>query len=185
MIQIVPLTAQYFEQVIALASEVHGDNYLDLEKLKAMQLKASKDNLNANFIALEGDNLVGLRLSYSPGNWPLDKWCTPESWPCKASEMAYFKCIAIDPTQQGNGIGPKLLSASIDTLKLQGAKAGVAHLWRQSPGNGAVKYFKKCGGKLIKEHPNRWRENSINDGYVCPVCTELCECSAAEMVIEF
>lgn len=185
MINIIPLTETYYQQALSLANEVHGDNYLDLSSLVDMQKKASKNAINANFIALDGDTVVGLRLSYAANQWPLDEWCTPSLWPCAQTDMAYFKCIAIDPNQQGKGIGPKLLTASINALKQQGAKAGIGHLWQQSPGNGAVKYFTKAGGKLIKEHKNRWYEYSIKENYQCTICGVPCHCSAAEMVIEF
>jgi ribosomal protein S18 acetylase RimI-like enzyme len=185
MIKITTLTSDYFDQAIELANLVHGDNYLDLPSLLKMQQWSTINGINTNFIALENDKVVGLRLTYSADQWPLDKWCSPELWPVEPANMAYFKCIAVDPNQQGNGIGPQLLNASINALKQQGALAGVAHLWQQSPGNGAVKYFTKAGGMMVKEHKNRWRENSINDGYVCTICDSLCSCSAAEMVINF
>ena len=68
--------------------------------------------------------------------------------------------------------------------KGQGATAGVSHLWKQSPGNSAVKYFSKNGGTLIKEHADRWRELSLA-GYDCPICSNDCRCEAAEMMITF
>ncbi|MDE3273070.1 GNAT family N-acetyltransferase [Pseudoalteromonas sp. G4] len=185
MINITPLTEAYYQQALLLANKVHGDNYLDLSSLVDMQKKATQNGINANFIALEDDNVVGLRLSYAANQWPLDEWCSPSLWPCSQANMAYFKCIAVDPNQQGKGIGPKLLTASINALKQQGAKAGIGHLWQQSPGNGAVKYFTKAGGKLIKEHKNRWYEYSIKENYQCTICGVPCHCSAAEMVIEF
>ena len=108
MISIIPLTETYYQQALLLANKVHGDNYLDLSSLVDMQKKASKNAINANFIALEGDTVMGLRLSYAANQWPLDEWCTPSLWPCAQTDMAYFKCIAIAPNQQGKGIGPKL-----------------------------------------------------------------------------
>lgn len=185
MIKIIPLIEHYYQQAIALANLVHGDNYLDLANLIEMQSKATKSGINANFIALEDGNVVGLRLSYAANQWPLDEWCSPSLWPCQEDKMAYFKCIAVAPNQQGKGIGPKLLNASIEALKQQGAKAGIGHLWQQSPGNGAVKYFTNAGGKLIKEHKNRWYNCSIEENYHCTICGVPCYCSAAEMVIEF
>lgn len=185
MTTIVPLEIKHFEQAVALGNLVHGDNYLDLAKLTAMQKKALKNGINANFVAIEDEHVIGLRLSYAASNWPLDKWCTTSKWPCAQADMAYFKCIAISPEHQGKGIGPQLLTASINALKSQGAKAGIAHLWMQSPGNGAVKYFTKAGGVMINEHKNRWLDDCINDGYICTICGNRCSCSAAEMALVF
>ncbi|KZN34303.1 hypothetical protein N480_22125 [Pseudoalteromonas luteoviolacea S2607] len=178
------LEAQHFSQVIQLGNLVHGENYLDKDKLKKFYKMGLKSGLNASFVAVnEEAQVIGFRLTYSAGQWPIDKWCTPEKWPVNRAEMAYFKCIAIHPDAQGSGIGPKLLSASIRILKQQGAKAGIAHLWKQSPGNGAVKYFSKAGGVLVKLHEDRWLENCINEGYECPICGNDCHCQAAEMVL--
>ncbi|CCQ12833.1 Acetyltransferase, GNAT family [Pseudoalteromonas luteoviolacea B = ATCC 29581] len=184
--RIEPLTAPYFAEVLIIANVVHGDNYLDLAGLEAMLKKGTKNGLNACFVAIDDKNqVVGFRTSYAAGQWPIDEWCTTNKWPVGANDMAYFKCSAILPKAQGQGLGPRLLSASIDVLKMQGAKAGLAHLWKQSPGNAAVKYFKKAGGQLINIHDDRWLPLCINDGYVCTICGTECHCQAAEMAITF
>ena len=66
------------------------------------------------------------------------------------SQVCYFKCNTVDESYRGYGIGSTLLRLSIDAAKQQGAKAGISHLWKQSPGNSAVKYFTKCGGQLVQ-----------------------------------
>lgn len=184
--QIKPLTEPYYEDVIKLANEVHGENYLDRDGLIAMVNKGTKDGLNACFVALDEHNqLIGFRTTYAAEQWPIDKWCSPEQWPVAKQDMAYFKCSAVAPSAQGQGVGPQLLSAAIKVLNAQGAKAGLAHLWMQSPGNAAVKYFTKAGGKLVKVHNDRWLPLCIEDGYICTICGNECHCQAAEMAITF
>jgi ribosomal protein S18 acetylase RimI-like enzyme len=186
LMTITPLVREHYDRVITLANLVHGANYLNTALLSKMCEKGTKHNINACFVALDDENnLLGFRTSYAAQQWPIDKWCTPSQWPVLPSQMAYFKCIAIEPSAQGKGIGPKLLQASINALRQQGALAGVAHLWKQSPGNGAVKYFTKAGGELIKIHDERWLENCINDGYTCTLCGNKCQCQAAEMALIF
>ncbi|MFC0118380.1 GNAT family N-acetyltransferase [Pseudoalteromonas xiamenensis] len=184
--QIKPLTENYFDEVILLANLVHGDNYLDMDGLLDMIRKGTKSGLNACFVAVDdNDKIIGFRTTYAATQWSIDKWCTPDKWPVNNDLMAYFKCSAIAPEAQGQGIGPKLLEASIDVLKQQGAKAGLAHLWMQSPGNAAVKYFTKAGGVLINTHHDRWLPLCLEDGYVCTICGNECHCQAAEMAIIF
>ncbi|MFC3032748.1 GNAT family N-acetyltransferase [Pseudoalteromonas fenneropenaei] len=181
-----PLTPDYYDAVIALGNLVHGDNYLDAEGLQAMITKGTKFGLNACFVAVDENNQVcGFRTSYAAGQWPIDKWCTPTLWPVAQADMAYFKCSAIAPAAQGQGIGPQLLKAAVAVLKQQGARAGVAHLWQQSPGNAAVKYFTKAGGNLVRLHDDRWLPLCIEEGYICTICGNECHCQAAEMVISF
>ncbi|OKY25919.1 GNAT family N-acetyltransferase [Thalassotalea sp. PP2-459] len=178
------MTPDDFTQVIRLATHVHGEGYMDQTSALKWFNQGIKNNINSHFVAYDEDILVGFRITFSPLQWQLDQWCTPEDWPSEQASVCYFKCNTVDEHYRGYGIGSKLLTLSIDAVKQQGAKAGVSHLWMQSPGNSAVKYFTKCGGVLITKHPDRWNELS-KQGYMCPVCNNDCHCSAAEMLISF
>ncbi|MBU2917603.1 GNAT family N-acetyltransferase [Psychrosphaera sp. F3M07] len=183
--QLYNLSEEHFTDVINLGNLVHGDGYLFPDTLAAMHLKGIKDGLNSSFVLYHGDMLVGFRITYAPNNWQLDRWCTPELWPIATELVAYFKCNTIHPDFQGKGLGGKLLSESMTTLKQMGAKAGLSHIWMQSPGNASFKYFTKAGGVLIKTHPRRWHEDEALQDYVCIICGEDCFCNASEMMLEF
>ncbi|TKB46902.1 GNAT family N-acetyltransferase [Thalassotalea mangrovi] len=178
------LDKTHFDAVIALGNHVHGDGYLDQDKMAEWVAKGIKNGINSNFVAMDEDKLVGFRICYSPGQWQADQWCSPDMWKSEQEQTAYFKCNTVDATYRGYGIGSKLLKLASKALQNQGATAGVSHLWRQSPGNSAVKYFTKCGGILIQNHPDKWHQDSI-EGYDCPVCSGECHCVAAEMIIYF
>lgn len=178
------LTPTDFNEIIRLATDVHGEGYLDQTSMKAWYEKGLKDNINSGFVVYHDDKLVGFRITYAVEQWQIDKWCSQELWPVAAEKVCYFKCNTVDENYRGHGIGGELLRRSIAVAKQQGASAGVSHLWKQSPGNSAVKYFTKCGGILIKEHPDRWRELSLA-GYECPICHNDCHCEAAEMMVIF
>ncbi len=179
-----PLTAEYFPQVIILANQVHGDGYLDLESLKQWTEKGIVNDINSSFVALLNDKVVGFRSTYSAKFWQIDQWCSPDLWQVDSEKCCYFKCNSVDAKYRGLGIGKKLLQLAIEAVVQQGAVAGISHLWKQSPNNSAVSYFTKCGGNLIKSHPNRWNEAS-EQGYNCILCGNDCHCEAAEMVIYF
>ena len=184
--RILSLEAPLFSPVIELANQVHGDNYLDLESLSLMKQQGIKSGLNASFVALDdNDNVVAYRLSFAPGQWNLDKWCSVDSWPVAHPYMAYFKSVAVAPSARGQGVASALLKASVDILRRQGGKAGLAHIWRESPGNAAERYFSHAGAKLLKVHPKRWAHLCETAGYICPLCGSACQCSAAEMVLVF
>lgn len=178
------LEASDFSAVIELGTKVHGEGYIDNDNIKDWYLKGIKKEINSGFVAYDNDKLVGFRLTFAPQQWIIDKWCSPELWQIETNKVCYFKCNTVAENYRGRGIGGKLLALSIAAAKKQGATAGVSHLWRQSPGNSAVKYFTKCGGKLIQDHPDRWNELS-KQGYDCPVCPNECHCTAAEMMITF
>lgn len=184
-ISLINLTPSHFNDVIELGNEVHGDGYLFLDTLMAIYKKGLKDNLNASYVLYEQNKLIGFRLSYAPHQWSFDQWCSPELWPVAPNNVAYFKCNTIHPSHQGKGYGGILLAKSIETLKEMGAKAGLSHIWMQSPGNASFKYFTKAGGTLIKTHPRRWHDDPNIPDYVCILCGHDCFCDASEMLLEF
>lgn len=181
---IYPINPADFAAVVTLANHVHGAGYLTEKALADMVQQGIKQQLSACFLAKIAQRVVGYRISFAAGQWQPDKWCSPSAWPVAIEDMAYFKSVAVHPDMQAQGIGQALLQRSIQVLKQQGAKAGLAHLWCQSPHNSAVRYFSKAGGQLINRHENRWQHLSAQ-GYHCPRCGKVCCCSAAEMVLQF
>ncbi|MEX1222764.1 MAG: GNAT family N-acetyltransferase [Idiomarina sp.] len=180
-----PMTAADHAAVIRLANEVHGDNYLNEESLADYAAKGTVGDVNLNWLAWLGDELIGIRLTFAPGTWPIDDQCTPAAWPVAGDYICYFKCAAVAEQARGLGVGRGLLEHSIAAAKQLGCQAGLAHIWRQSPNNSAFSYFSKCGGQLIREHKKRWYQLSVEEGYHCPVCDGVCYCTAAEMILPF
>ncbi|TWX68699.1 GNAT family N-acetyltransferase [Colwellia demingiae] len=183
-IKYLALTSEYFSQVITLANFVHGDGYLDDDKIIEWTNKGIINNINCSFVALLDDQVVGFRSTYSANQWQIDQWCSPHLWQVDSQKCCYFKCNTVDEKYRGLGIGRQLLQLAINAAQQQGAQAGISHLWKQSPNNSAVSYFSKCGGKLIKSHPDKWNEES-KQGYSCILCGHNCHCEAAEMIIHF
>lgn len=199
-IEYYPLTPEFFSAVIALGDRIHGNNYLDQESLATLYRSGIVNDINSSFVAVntaaaitEEDTslstskglLVGFRITISASHFNIDDTCTPDKWGVPSDKVAYFKSNTVDNRFQGNGIGSQLLKHSIKQLKRQGATAGLAHIWLQSPGNSAFKYFTKCGGQLIQKHENKWLPLSLKDGYYCPVCDGDCYCTAGEMLLVF
>lgn len=186
------LAPKHFKQAIKLANEVHGDGYLNEDKIAAWTSSGIINNINCSYVALLNDSsnteaeekVIGFRITYAAEHWQADQWCSPDLWRVAEDKCCYFKCNTVDEKYRGLGVGRKLLQLSINAAKKQGAQAGVAHLWKQSPNNSAVAYFTHCGGELIKSHPDRWNEAS-KQGYNCILCGHNCHCEAAEMIIRF
>lgn len=179
-----PLTPADFAAVLRLGNLVHGEGYLTPESLQHYYQQGIKHGINAGWVAYQQQYLAGFRLAFAAGQWQPDHWCSPELWQLPAATVGYFKCNTVAPAHQGAGIGGQLLQLSIGSLRQQGAMAGLAHLWQQSPGNAAVKYFSRHGGVLIKQHADKWRAESLA-GYACVRCGCDCHCSAAEMLLRF
>ncbi|WP_251140034.1 GNAT family N-acetyltransferase [Alteromonas sp. ALT199] len=180
-----PLAPEHFTGVITLGNFVHGDNYLTDALIADYYAKSFLGDVNASWVALNQERVVGFRLTFAHNQWQTDEWCSPSLWPDFIENVCYFKCNTVAPAMQSKGIGSNLLRKSIECAKAQGANAGLAHIWLASPGNSAFKYFAKNGGQLIKKHANKWRYASIHEGYDCPVCSGYCKCEGAEMLLPF
>lgn len=199
------LAPHHFEAIIALGNHVHGDNYLDMTQMQDLYQRSWANDVNASWVALlppsalqtelagnyrssqltSDGYLVGFRLTIAASNWSHDKWCTPALWRHPPDKVCYFKCNTVDEVMRGKGLGSSLLKKSIASAQQQNAMAGVAHIWMQSPNNSAFEYFSASGGELVKAHPNKWQIHTIEDGYECPVCENICYCVASEMIIHF
>jgi len=183
---IVPLTPEYFQRVIVLGNEVHGDAYLTNEIITKIYNKSLIKGINCSFVMLDQDRVVGFRLTYAAGKWEIDEWCSADLWKLPIEQLCYFKSSTVDSDYRGKGVAKTMLRESIKAAKKQGAKGGICHTWMQSPGNAAYKYFIGCGGKLLKTYPDRWLEDSYA-GYRCVVCLpeKHCHCDAGEMILYF
>jgi GNAT superfamily N-acetyltransferase len=179
------LVPQHFHQVLELATAVHGENYLDMPGLQRIYQHSFEQNINASWVAVDDQQIIGFRLTIAAPYWQPDRWCSPDAWGIEQRQLCYFKCNTVAQQYRGQGIGQRLLLLSIEKAKLQGCVAGLAHIWLASPNNSAFQYFSKCGGETIKHHPAKWRDLSIQEGYICPVCPDICECVAAEMILYF
>jgi GNAT superfamily N-acetyltransferase len=182
-----PLTTADFKPLIHLANSVHGDGYLNEQSLQQWYEKGLSEHpkkLNASYVAYHQGQLVGFRITFAVGNWTIDQWLTPDLWDISSDKVCYFKCNTVAKSYRGLGIGSTMLKLSINAAKQQGASAGVSHLWKQSPNNSAISYFTRCGGELVKYHPDKWNEES-KLGYDCILCGRDCHCEAAEMIIYF
>jgi len=178
-----------FPRILALGNKIYGDNYLSIPALETTFIKSKIKKRCCSFVLYDGvrakNNLVGFRLTYAPGNWEADAWCSPESWGVPIEKLCYFKTNTVDPHYQGKGLGSYLLDASKCATRSLGAVAGIAHIWLQSPNNSAFKYFTKNGGELIAVWQNKWTEDARVKGTICSVCGQHCVCSAAEMILHF
>ncbi len=174
-----------FEKVILLGNKVHGENYLDKRGIEKVFFKSLAKGHNCSYVAYEGDKLVGFRLTYAPGNWELDRWCSINQWGVPPEKTCYLKCNTVEEEFRGQGIGTELLNRSIKTVKEMGGVAAVTHIWMESPNGSAMKYFTKVGGEFIRLHKNRWLEDCIKSDYLCIHHGDYCTCSASEMILYF
>ena len=161
-----------------------GKGYFKKDELRDALLRGIKDDINASFLAEIEGKIIGIRICYAPDEWVNIKnmdFLSPGAWGVEITEVAYFKSLFIHGKYQKKGIGSKLSRLAINSLKEMGAKAIVAHAWKESPENSSLKYLNKMGFKEVSEHKRFWYLHE----YDCTRCGEgqKCECSACEMVL--
>ena len=66
------LAPEFFAGVISLGNDVHGDNYLTNKLLADYYAKSFIGDLNASWVALYKDKVVGFRLTFAHTQWKAD-----------------------------------------------------------------------------------------------------------------
>jgi ribosomal protein S18 acetylase RimI-like enzyme len=185
------LEKEDFDSVISLGNKIFGDGYLSQEVMSDVLKKSVKDGTNCSYTLSmsEGDGirkLIGFRLTYAPGQWlgsyPFETH--PELWGFDPDKVAYMKSNCLDAEFRGKGFGRMLLDHAIGQCRRAGADAALAHIWMNSPGNSAYKYFSRAGGKEVIVYPEYWSELHSEEA-PCIHCGNSCICPAAEMIIDF
>lgn len=174
-------------KIMDLSVLVYGENFQDLEYYVDILAKSEKDGVSCSFVGYDdlSEDLIAYRLTYAPGNWEPGQWSTPGLWGAPPEKVCYFSGNVVHPDRQGRGIGSMMIARSIEAVILQGGVAGVAHVWKESPGNAAYKCFTKAGGEIIKNHIDMYLGDFEKYGTICAVDGADCHCTGIEMIINF
>ncbi|MBC7370330.1 MAG: GNAT family N-acetyltransferase [Bdellovibrionaceae bacterium] len=185
MFQIREFTEKDIPAVRAFTDAVIGKNYFSeaelLENLQKSQAKTDNGNVVTSFVLVDGNKIMGLRLAYAPGLWSKGKGkkLRPDLWRTPHAETAYFQSLFLSLEAQGQGWGPKLSAASIESFRKLGATAIVTHAWKESPNNSSIRYLSKQGFESVAVHPEYW----IDVDYECVLDGKPCRCTAEEMIL--
>lgn len=172
-------------QVKAFTDIEIGQGYFTLPQLHDIFCAGRKDGLNASFLLVgPGNKIMGVRLSFMPGQWltkPPNQRAHSELWSVPYEAVGYFQSLFVSEKCQGGGWGRRLSMASIENMKLAGAKAVVCHSWNESPNNSSARYLKSLNFTAVTEIPNFWKPID----YECTRCGRPCLCTATEMILYF
>ena len=169
--------------VSALADRLVGLDYYPVALVEDYLLRATTPAATTAYVAWAGDRLVGFRFAFPPGRWSAGRGrgLTPSRWPHPLADAAYFQSCFVDRACMGQGIGQRLARQAIADLRRIGARAIVAHSWKESPHDSSRRYLSRLGFVEVDEHPGYWAEVD----YLCSGCSQRpCVCTALEMVLD-
>lgn len=169
----------HIQGVLQLTNEIIGPGYYHYNELLTFHKKSLWKNFNSSMVLVESRQVLGVRLSFPPGNWEQGKGnrLSPRRWPHPKNETAYFQSVLVSPQVRHQGWARELSLQSMQELKKMGAKGIVCHSWVESPGDGSRIYLKKLGFQSINCYPEYWK----NVDYLCTRCGKPCFCTAEEM----
>ncbi len=155
--------------------------YSDSEVLATLARSRAGTRRPLAYVAeTEAGVIVGFRFALAPGTWSRGRGpgLSPERWPAAQELAGYFLSCFIMPGWTGRGIGRLLAGRALGDLRANGARAVVAHCWKESPHGSSRRYLERLGFRAVGEHPDYW----VDVDYVCAVDGRPCRCTAIEMV---
>lgn len=174
------------DPVLEFTDKWIGKGYFKKDELRTLLLMGVKDNLNASFMALDGDKIVAVRITLAPYQWTdlpdIHPYLTTHMWRVTYKRAGYFKSLFVDQEYQKKGIGTELTKRSMEVLMKMGCMAIVCHSWLESPSDSSRKYLRRLKFESVAKHRNFW---FLKD-YECIKCSpSACSCTAEEMIYYF
>ena len=152
MISIRDMQSTDIDEILAIADVQLGDNYITVNDLSACNVVVAEE--------VESQKCVGFCLSY-----------------VGQDGEAYVRTVAVSPDYSGQGIGTALVAKSVEYLKGIGAKKIMSPLWKHDGIVNSDVVFRRNGFVHVREIPDYWYADSLEKGYLCPVCGKGCHCT--------
>jgi GNAT superfamily N-acetyltransferase len=101
-----------------------------------------------------------------------------------ASTVGSFEALAVAPDRRRHGLGSRLTAVCLEWMRERGCTSVVTLSWRSGREDSSAGLFRRLG---MSEGPTVERfyyEESVRDGWTCPVCGGPCTCSATLFTLE-
>jgi GNAT superfamily N-acetyltransferase len=89
-----------------------------------------------------------------------------------------FEAFAVAPDHRRRGIGGRLVTMSLDWMRERGRASAVTLAWRSGREGSSAGLFRRLGmveGPTVERF---YHEESLRNGWTCPVCGRPCNCAA-------
>lgn len=181
-VEIRVMTPQDVQSVAALADRLVGDDYYTPELVAQTMERSTYEGQVFSYVATLGGTLVAFRFVFPPGRWEHGRGdgLAPGRWKAPLEQTAYFQSCFVDHAVMGQGIGRALAHRALMDLQSLGARAVVAHSWKESPHGSSLRYLTRLGFEAVAEHPEYW----VDVDYTCSLDGKPCHCTAIEVVLD-
>jgi len=89
-----------------------------------------------------------------------------------------FEAFVVEPERRRKGLGTRLANVSLDWMRGRGCTSAVTLSWRSGREGSSAGLFRRLGMREGPTVERFYREESLRNGWTCPVCRGPCSCSA-------
>jgi GNAT superfamily N-acetyltransferase len=89
-----------------------------------------------------------------------------------------FEAFVVEPDHRRRGLGTRLASASLDWMRGRGCTSAVTLAWRSGREGSSAGLFRRLGMREGPTVEGFYKEESVRNGWSCPVCRGPCSCPA-------
>jgi ribosomal protein S18 acetylase RimI-like enzyme len=137
-------------------------------------------NPAAAVLLVEGPRLLGAavsRLLATADAGYYDRF-GPEVRRLFAGRAGSLEALAVEPAFRRRGVGSALAGASLDWMRAQGCETALALAWESGREGASAPLFRRLGFRQGATVERFYLEESLREGWACPVCGVGCRCSA-------
>jgi ribosomal protein S18 acetylase RimI-like enzyme len=137
-------------------------------------------NPAAAVLLVEGPRLLGAavsRLLAAADAGYYDRF-GPEVRRLFARRAGSLEALAVEPAFRRRGVGSALAGASLEWMRAQGCETAVALAWESGREGASAPLFRRFGFRQGATVEGFYLEESLREGWACPVCGVGCRCSA-------
>jgi len=95
-----------------------------------------------------------------------------------AGAVGSFEAFAVEPDRRRHGLGTRLATVSLDWMRGRGCNSAVTLSWRSGREGSSTGVFRHLGMREGPTVERFYRDESLRNGWTCPVCCGPCSCSA-------
>ena len=162
-----------------------SDNELGKDYFTVQDLDFFADNTKTSFckVAKYNNRIVGFAMSIVLTHDELLEYLKLDSkdlppFIMASEKICVIKTVAVDNKCQRMGIGYKLVESLLKECKKNNIHDYASVAWKSSNGTNIKGVLESFNFSAYKEIPDYWTEDSIKEGFQCPVCGNPCHCSA-------